>query len=126
MCWLDVYLGPLDIIVHDAGKNFIASEFQANADMLHIGTKSIPVESANSMKVVDRYHARLRRAFSIIQKEAADMDKTEVLQMAVKAINDSVGLDGLVPTLLVFGALPRLGLPTDRPSPSTLNRALAL
>jgi hypothetical protein len=30
------------------------------------------------------------------------------LQIAFKAINDSAGPDGLVPTLLVYGALPRL------------------
>ena len=28
--------------------------------------------------------------------------------MAVKAVNDSAGPDGLVPTLLVFGAYPRM------------------
>jgi hypothetical protein len=28
--------------------------------------------------------------------------------MAVKAINDSVGPDGIIPTLLVFGAYPRM------------------
>ena len=37
--------------------------------------------------------------------------------MAVKAVNDTAGLDGLVPTLLVFGAFPRLS-PSDPPSPS--------
>jgi hypothetical protein len=31
-----------------------------------------------------------------------------MLQMAVKAINDSAGPDGIVPTLLVFGAYPQL------------------
>lgn len=46
--------------------------------------------------------------------------------MAVKSINDSAGPNGLVPTLLVFGALPCLGLPTDQPTPSTFNRAVAL
>ena len=29
-----------------------------------------------------------------------------ILQMAIKAVNDSTGLDGLMPTLLVFGAYP--------------------
>jgi hypothetical protein len=28
--------------------------------------------------------------------------------MAFKAINDSAGPDGIVPTLLVYGALPRM------------------
>ena len=126
MCWIDVYLGAPDVIAHDAGKSFMASAFRANADMLHIRTNSIPVESANAMKIVERYHSPLRRSFNIIRQEAPDLDKHAALQMAVKAVNDSVGPNGLVPTLLVFGALPRLGLPTDKPTPSTYQRAIAL
>jgi len=38
------------------------------------------------------------------------------LQMAFKAINDSAGLNGLVPTLLVFRAYPRM-VEADAPSP---------
>lgn len=125
-CWIDVYLGPPDVIAHDAGKNFMGRAFQANADMMHIKTKSIPVEAAHSMSIVERYHKPIRRAFNVIKKEAADLDKEDALQMAVKAINDSTGPDGIVPTLLVFGALPRLGLPNDQPSPSTFKRAAAL
>jgi hypothetical protein len=30
------------------------------------------------------------------------------LQMAVKAVNNTIGLNRLVPTLLVFGAYPRI------------------
>ena len=37
--------------------------------------------------------------------------------MAFKALNDSVGPNGLVPTLLVFGAYPRI---TDRDTPATI------
>jgi hypothetical protein len=45
--------------------------------------------------------------------------------MAVKAVNDSAGPDGLVPTLLVFGAYPRM---TDDslPSLSIVQRAEAI
>ena len=113
-------------MAHDAGKKFMARAFEANADMLHISTKSIPVEAANSMSIVERYHSPLRRAFNIVKKEAPDMDDDDALQMSVKAINASVGPDGLVPTLLVFGAIPRLGLPNDLPNPSTFERAVAL
>lgn len=60
-CWIDAYLGPLDVIVHDAGKNFMVSAFAGNADMLYIATEPVPVEAANSMSIVDRYHAPLRR-----------------------------------------------------------------
>jgi len=36
--------------------------------------------------------------------------------MAFKAINDTAGLGGLVPTLLVFGAYPRI-VKLDAPLP---------
>jgi hypothetical protein len=45
--------------------------------------------------------------------------------MAVKAINDTAGPDGLVPTLLVFGAYPRM-TSMDPPSPSIVKRAIAI
>jgi hypothetical protein len=45
-----------------------------------------------------------------------------ILQITVKAINDSAGLDGIVLTLLVFGVYPRLT--KDSPlSPSITERA---
>ena len=47
------------------------------------------------------------------------------LQMAVKAVNDTAGPDGLVPTLLVFGAYPRM-TNLDPPAPSITVRATAI
>jgi hypothetical protein len=42
--------------------------------------------------------------------------------MAVKAVNNIAGLDGIVPTLLVFGAYPQItGM--DPPSLSIVQRA---
>jgi len=108
MCWIDVYLGPPNVVAHDAGKNLVARAFQLNAGIMKIDTKAIPVESANSMTYVERYHTPLRRAFKIIQSEIPNITAAEVLQYAIKSLNDSVGPDGLVPTLLVYGALPRV------------------
>jgi hypothetical protein len=48
-----------------------------------------------------------------------------MLQMAVKAINDSAGPDGIVPILLVFGAYPRL-TEINPPSPLVTKRAEAI
>ena len=47
------------------------------------------------------------------------------LQMAFKAINDSVGPDGLIPTLLVYGAYPRMS-EYDTPTPTITQRASAI
>jgi hypothetical protein len=48
-----------------------------------------------------------------------------MLQMAVKAINNSAGPNGIVLTLLVFGAYPRL-TKIDPPSSSVTKRAEAI
>lgn len=45
--------------------------------------------------------------------------------MAVKAINDTAGPDGLGSTLLVFGAYPRM-TENDPPSPSISQRSAAI
>ena len=45
--------------------------------------------------------------------------------MAVKAINNTAGLDGLVPTLLVYGAYLRMSK-LDSPTLSITERAAAI
>lgn len=126
MSWIDVYLGPPDVLAHDAGKQLMATQFQQNSALMSIKTKPIPIEAPFSMTYVERYHDPLRRAYKIIKAELPSSDPEEALQYAVKSLNDSVGPDGLVPTLLVYGALPRLGLPTDKPAPGTMERAVAV
>ncbi len=49
----------------------------------------------------------MRRAYNIIQAETQGIiSKNAMLQMAFKAVNDIVGPDGLVSTLLIFGVYP--------------------
>ena len=48
----------------------------------------------------------LRRVYKIISLELKGISEELTLQIAVKAINDSAGLDRLVPILLVFSAYP--------------------
>ena len=45
--------------------------------------------------------------------------------MAIKAINNTAGLDGLVPTLLVYRAYLRISN-LDPPAPSIIERAAAI
>ena len=124
-CWIDTYLGPPDQITTDAGKNFIGKEFNQLANTVGTKVKIVPVEAHNSIGIVERYHSLIRRAYVIIAVEIRDIDKDMALQMAFKAINDSAGPDGLIPTLLVYGAYPRLA-ETDTLAPSVSQRALAV
>ena len=48
----------------------------------------------------------LRCVYKIIFLELKGANKELILQMAIKAINNSAGLDGLIPILLVFSAYP--------------------
>jgi len=126
-CWIDVYIGPPDIIAHDAGKNFASEEFRQHAATMAITTKGVPVEAHQSIGIVERYHAPLRRAYNVLREELknARIDKDIMLQMAVKAVNDTAGPNGLIPTLLVFGAYPRMTT-LDPPAPSITQRAAAI
>ena len=54
--------------------------------------------------MVEYYYSPLRRIYYIITAELLDISKDMALQMAFKAINNSVGPNSLIPTLLVFRA----------------------
>jgi hypothetical protein len=125
LCWIDTYLRPPDYVVHDAGKNFTSKEFRQYAFLLAITTKCVPVKAHWSVGLVERAHATLRRAYQVIRDELDSLLKELCLQMAVKAVNDSVSPDGLVPTLLVFGAFPRM-TDLDDPAPTISQRATAI
>ena len=128
-CWMDTYLGPPDFITHDSGTQFTSSDFVQKAKGMSITTKCVPVEAHHSIGRVERYHAPLRRAFSIIKEELPQLTNAIALQMATKAINDTAGPDGLTPTLLVFGTYPRMS-DDDSPHASiaerreTMNKAM--
>jgi hypothetical protein len=92
-----------------------------------IEVKEVPVKAHNSVGQVERYYVPLQHVYKIIHDKLEDkhIDKEMMLQMAVKAINDSAGPNGIVPTLLVFGAYPRL-TEIDPPSLLVTKRAKAI
>ena len=92
-----------------------------------ISTKSVPVEAHWSIGMVEKAHPTIRRAYQIIIEELQDSGTTKelALQMAVKAANNTARPDGLVPTLLIFGAYPQIS-ELDPPAPSITQRAAAI
>ena len=69
-----------------------------------VDVKEVSVEAYNSIGKVEQRYAPLRRAYDILQQELKDehVDKHAILQMAVKAVNDTTSPNGLVLTLLIF------------------------
>jgi hypothetical protein len=74
---------------------------------------------------VKRYYTPLRQAFEIITEELPHVSKQFVLQIAIKAVNDTTGPNGLVPTLLVFGTYPQI-ITTNTPSLTVTKRGKAI
>jgi hypothetical protein len=98
----------------------------ANARILAIEIEEIPVKAHNSIGKIERYHGPLKRAFEVITADLGiSFAPKYVLQMAVKAVNDTAGHDGFVPTLLMFGTYPRL-LSSSPPLSSLIVRANAV
>ena len=63
MCWINIYLGPLDLITSNIGKNFISKEFKEYVNTIGIYIKAVPVEAHNSISMVERYYSPLQRVY---------------------------------------------------------------
>lgn len=101
-CWSRVYLGPPDFLRVDQGTNLIAKEFIDSADEEGITVLPAPIESPSTISHVERYHAPLRAAFKKLRDSLPSSETdNDCLQMALKAVNDTIGPEGLCPTLLV-------------------------
>ena len=71
-----------------------------------IKVKEVPIKVYNNIGKVERYYMPLYHIYKIISSELKGVSEELTLQIAVKAINNSTSLDGLIPILLVFGAYP--------------------
>jgi hypothetical protein len=69
------------------------------------------------VSIVERYYRLIRRAYSIIINKIPDISKDIALQMAFKAINNIIGLNSIILTLLVYGAYSQI---TKHDPPSLL------
>jgi hypothetical protein len=98
----------------------------SNARILAIEVEEVPVEAYTSIGKIERYHGPLKRAFEvIIANLGTSLAPEYVLQMAVKAVNDTAGHDGFIPTFLMFETYPRLS-PLLPLLPSLIVRANAV
>ena len=75
--------------------------------------------------MVECYYSPLYHIYHIIIAELLDINKDIALQMAFKVINDFIGLNSLIPTLLVFRAYLCI-VKSDIPNLTIIKRAVAL
>ena len=60
MYWIDIYLGPLNLIISDIKKNFISKEFKEYINTISIYTKAVLVKAYNFINIVKQYHNLLQ------------------------------------------------------------------
>jgi hypothetical protein len=123
--WIDIYLKSSDLITADADKQFVTKEFKQYADNMRITVKTIFVETHHSIEMMKRYHDSLRRMYAIITIEISDIDLEIALQMTFKVINDSIELDDLIFTLLMFDVYLRI-IEMNVSSSTITQRAIAM
>ena len=95
-------------------------------EVQNIELRNTGTESHNSLGAGEKYYHTLRTIYLEVQADFPSVDDATLLAISVKAMNDTVGPEGLVPSLLVFGALPRLPTISPRDYPSHKERMRAM
>lgn len=127
-CWASIYTGLPNRILVDQGTNLGKSEpFFSLAARANVEVQSTGTEAHSSLGIGERYHEPVRTTFRKLLLQYPMVRKTLLLQMTVKALNDTLGPEGLVPSSLVFGELPRVHTPSETPkNRDTLGERAAL
>lgn len=124
-CWVTPYIGYSDFMHTDQGPQLASDEWKAL--QLSAGIKRLEsgVESHNSLGVGERYHAFLRRIYWRVRAAHSDLPVEDALALSVWGMNQTAGPSGLVPTLMVFGVLPRMPV-TPVNLPGQRDRVMAM
>lgn len=84
----------------------MVKKFKNYATNMGIIVKNALIEVYHSISMVEYYHRPLRQVYSIITIKILAIKPDSAFQIFFKAINNSIGPNGRVCTLLVFGAYP--------------------
>lgn len=114
LCWISTSPNLPLLTTHNASNYYIENSLLSPDDMLHIRTKTAPVESASMTTAAEFYHWPCRLVFSVIYTEPSNAVVVFASQMAIKATNNFVGLYALFRALLDYGVLLRPTLHSTR------------
>lgn len=106
-CWATIYTGLPNRILTDEGSQF-GEKFIHLAKLSNVEVNRTGVEAHSNLGIGERYHEPLRTTFRKIMSADPTRNMHTALACAVKAMNDTLGPEGLVPSALVFGEFPHL------------------
>ena len=103
-CWSSTYNGLLSLMMIDQGRKLGQSKaFYEMATIYNVTLKKTGVEVHNTLGLSWRYHQTLRNTYHKLLESYLSQDKSLLLQLAVKDVNDILGSEGLLPSALLFG-----------------------
>jgi hypothetical protein len=115
MSWILIYHGMPEQIFTDQGSVFTSKIWKELLRANGCKIRLIPIESHNSQGLVESKHNHLQKIFQRVKTDFPGIGDNLALLYAVKARNDVANPKGLVPSMLVFGTMPRL-FPTEKDS----------
>lgn len=127
--WATVYCGLLDTLRIDGEPSFIASSFKYAAEACGVVIQASYFEGHDAIGFGGRYHAPLTRVYLAVRLYDASLPPEMSLRPTLKAINDTMVPNGLVPISLVYGRHPLFSghekYPTQTERTSTVASAIA-
>jgi transposase InsO family protein len=102
-----VYIGVPDEVTIDRSTQFTSRGFEIA--LSYHGAKQLytAIESRHSLGANERAHAVLRRVYLKTRPDHPKLPQELALAYSQKAFNETIGTDEIVPTLLVYGSMPR-------------------
>ena len=106
-CWATIYTGLPHRMLVDQGSAF-GDSFVNIGRMHNVDVQRTGVEAHSSLGLGERYHQPLRTTYRKLMLAHPGADKELTLAVTVKAMNDTLGPEGIVPSALVFGEYPQI------------------
>ncbi len=103
--WATIYTGLPNRI--DQGRN-LGDLFLHIAAISNFKVESTGIEAHGSIGIGERYHQPMRQTFRKIKLDYSRADRDLVFRLSVKAVNDTLGPESLVPSASVLGEFSKI------------------
>ncbi|KAA8490576.1 Copia protein [Porphyridium purpureum] len=107
--WIQFFGAPHRLRV-DREKVLEARDFKLLLENEGCVLDPVVIEGHWQVGVVERHHESLRKLCTRVSLDSPSLKIADILAVCCRAINNTVGPENIIPSLLVFGTVPRLSL----------------
>lgn len=107
LAWCLVYTGYHNRLHTDQGPAFTFKRWKSLTDLHGIQLRLSDIETRSYLSSGERYHKPLHRIYPKIRFTHPTVDPQNILKIAVKAMDDTMGINGIVPSRLLIETVSR-------------------